>query len=95
MLSVYFKVTEPSPLQDSSGVRQKGDSDPPPVIPLPESSHGYIEHIGTFILTFLDVYIIVYIVVCSIIYRVAHILKGTPCSHVCVEHMVTLIFNVQ
>jgi hypothetical protein len=24
VLSVYFKVTEPSPLQDSSGVRQKG-----------------------------------------------------------------------
>ena len=33
-----FKVTEPSPLQDSFGVRQKGDLlGPPPVVPHPES----------------------------------------------------------
>ena len=41
-----FKVTEPSPLQDSSGVRQKGGTpacakraypDPPPLVPHPES----------------------------------------------------------
>jgi hypothetical protein len=33
-----FKDTEPSPLQDSSGVRQKGDLlGPPPVVLHPES----------------------------------------------------------
>jgi len=33
-----LKVTEPSPLQDSFGVRQKGDLlGPPPVVPHPES----------------------------------------------------------
>ena len=33
-----FKDTEPSPLQDSFGVRQKGDLlGPPPVVPHPES----------------------------------------------------------
>ena len=33
-----FKVTEPSPLQDSSSVRQKGGLlGPPPVVPYPES----------------------------------------------------------
>jgi hypothetical protein len=41
VLNVYFlKVTEPSPLQDSFGVRQKGDLlrvGPPPVVPHPES----------------------------------------------------------
>ena len=33
----FFKVTEPSPLQDSSGVRQKGDLlGPPPRSPSPK-----------------------------------------------------------
>jgi hypothetical protein len=38
VLSVYFKVTEPSPLQDSFSVRQKGGLPGlPPVVPHPES----------------------------------------------------------
>ena len=36
VLSVYFKVTEPSPLQDSFGVRQKGDL-PGPTLRSPAS----------------------------------------------------------